>query len=77
VDNLAQRTRQRLEAGSMNTYAEVISQAEREIIGEALRYTEGNLSLAARRLGISRTTLRAKLAGLGILIERHAEVDNR
>ena len=76
-DSFVQRVRQRLEAGSMNTYAELISQAEREIIGEVLRFTDGNLSLAAKRLGISRTTLRAKLAGLGILIERHAEVDNR
>jgi two-component system nitrogen regulation response regulator GlnG len=76
-DSLTQRTRQRLEAGSMNTYAEIIVQAEREVFGEVLRFTGGNLSLAARRLGISRTTLRAKLAAQGILIERNAEVDDR
>ncbi|MGE3241780.1 MAG: sigma-54-dependent transcriptional regulator [Pirellulales bacterium] len=72
---LAEQTRQRLEAGSMNIYAEVVSLAERELIGEVLRSTGGNLSLAARRLGISRTTLRGKLALLGISVERHADVE--
>ena len=72
---LGQRTRERLEAGSMNIYAEIVAQAERELFSEVLRFTGGNLSLAARRLGISRTTLRAKLAAQGILIERHAEVE--
>jgi DNA-binding NtrC family response regulator len=76
-DNFAQRTRQRLEAGSMNVFAEVVEQAEREIIAEVLRFTDGNLSLAAKRLGISRTTLRAKLTALGISVERHADVDER
>jgi two-component system nitrogen regulation response regulator GlnG len=70
-----QRTRQLLESGSMNIYSEVVSDAERELFAEVLRFTDGNLSLAARRLGISRTTLRAKLSALGILVERHADVD--
>jgi DNA-binding NtrC family response regulator len=59
----------------MNVYAEIIDQAEKEVISEALRFTDGNLSLAAKCLGISRTTLRAKLSSLGITVERHAEVD--
>lgn len=75
-DGLASRTRRRLEAGSMNVYSEIIDQAEREVITETLRFTDGNLSLAAKRLGISRTTLRAKLSGLGISVERHVEVDD-
>jgi two-component system nitrogen regulation response regulator GlnG len=64
------QTRHLLEAGSMNIYAEVNSQVERELITEVLRFTDGNLSLAAKRMGISRTTLRAKLSSLGISIER-------
>jgi DNA-binding NtrC family response regulator len=75
-DGLAQLARLRLDAGSMNVYADVIEQAEREVFSEALRFTEGNLSLAAKRLGISRTTLRSKLSALGISVERHAEVDD-
>jgi DNA-binding NtrC family response regulator len=71
---LGRRTRERLDEGSMNIYSEVVSQAEREMFSEVLRFTDGNLSLAARRLGISRTTLRAKLSAQGILIERHADV---
>ena len=60
----------------MNVYADVINHAEREMITEVLRFTDGNLSLAAKRLGISRTTLRAKLSMLGISVERRAEVDD-
>lgn len=74
-DGLTLRARRLLEAGSMNVYAEIIDQAEKEVISEALRFTDGNLSLAAKCLGISRTTLRAKLSSLGITVERHAEVD--
>ena len=33
--------------------------------------------LAAKRLGISRTTLRTKLAALGVSVERRADVGDR
>ena len=74
---ITSQTQLLLEAGSMNIYAEVTNDVERELIAEVLRFTDGNLSLAAKRLGISRTTLRAKLASLGISIERRAAVDDR
>ena len=50
-DNLTLKTRARLEAGSNNVFADVIDQAEREVLTEVLRFTEGNLSQAARRTG--------------------------
>jgi nitrogen regulation protein NR(I) len=75
-DNLTLKTRRQLEAGSVNVFAEVIGQAEREVLTEVLRFTDGNLSQAARRLGISRTTLRTKLSSLGISVARHAAVDD-
>ncbi len=75
-DNLTLKTRARLEAGSNNVFADVIDQAEREVLTEVLRFTEGNLSQAARRLGISRTTLRTKLSSLGISVARRAAVDD-
>jgi two-component system nitrogen regulation response regulator GlnG len=74
-DNLTLKTRRQLEAGSMNVFADVIGQAEREVLTEVLRFTDGNLSQTARRLGMSRTTLRTKLSSLGISVARHAAVD--
>jgi two-component system nitrogen regulation response regulator GlnG len=37
---------------------------------EVLRHTDGNLTQAAKRLGITRTTLRARLETLGMSVER-------
>ncbi|HEY2838530.1 MAG TPA: helix-turn-helix domain-containing protein [Pirellulales bacterium] len=42
------------------------------MLGEVLRHTGGNLSQAARVLGITRATLRTKLNALGIPVERPA-----
>jgi DNA-binding NtrC family response regulator len=38
-----------------------LEDAEREVISRALLHTRGNKTLAARHLGISRQTLRAKV----------------
>ena len=42
---------------------------------QVLRHTDNNLTQAARLLGISRVTLRNKLAALGIAIERSSSVE--
>ena len=39
---------------------------EKQAIREALRDTKGNVSLAARRLGVGRTTLYRKMSAYGI-----------
>src|SRR5947209_144496 len=62
--------RERLAAGTTDLYGEVIGRAERQLFVEALAHTGYNLSKAARTLGISRTTLRAKMAALGIALDR-------
>jgi DNA-binding NtrC family response regulator len=62
--------RERLSAGSTDVYAEVIGRAERQLFVEVLAHAGYNLSKAARTLGISRTTLRAKMAALGIALDR-------
>jgi DNA-binding NtrC family response regulator len=47
------------------TLAEHVSAAERAAIADALAATNGNLSAAARRLGIDRNTLKRKQAAFG------------
>ncbi|WP_145117142.1 sigma-54-dependent transcriptional regulator [Rosistilla oblonga] len=72
--NFAEMTRQRLQAGSEDIHRDLVSIAEREIFAEVLRHTDGNLTQAAKRLGITRTTLRARLESLGMSVERSASV---
>jgi DNA-binding NtrC family response regulator len=71
LDKLAQ---QRLQDNSMNVYQEVVAIAERTAIVAALRVTNGNLTETARRLGISRTTLRAKTSSLDISVDQNASI---
>ena len=70
VAGLTGLIRERLAAGGTDVYAEVIGRVERLLFLEALTHTEYNLSRTARALGISRTTLRAKMASLGIALGR-------
>ena len=58
-------------------HAELIAVVEREVIAEALRFTNGNLSRASVLLGIARPTLRAKLAALGLQVEPAATITRR
>lgn len=59
---------QRGEAG--DTHAQILAEAEREILTQAIVLADGNLSRAARWLGLSRLTLREKLAALGLRPDR-------
>jgi two-component system nitrogen regulation response regulator GlnG len=72
---LVQMTQERLKAGSTEIYAELIGLVERQVISEVLRHAEGNLTQAARHLGITRNTLRSKLTSLGIAVDRTISVD--
>lgn len=45
---------------------EELGQAERGVLSRALARVDGNVSAAARDLGISRATLHRKLARLGL-----------
>ncbi|HQR05208.1 MAG TPA: sigma-54 dependent transcriptional regulator [Gemmatales bacterium] len=62
--------RERLQTGSKNLYEEVVESVERQLFREVLQKTAGNQSQASQILGISRPTLRAKLAKLGLVIDR-------
>ncbi len=68
--DFAKLTRERLQAGSTDILRELVSMAERQIFTEVLKHTNGNLTLAATRLGITRTTLRARLKTLDMSVER-------
>ena len=74
---LVKMTRERLEAGSTNVYAELIGAAERQVLTEVLRHVDGNMTQAAQRLGITRNTLRSKLSTLGIAIDRRVSVQRK
>ena len=49
-----------------DTHAQIVAEAEREILTQAIALAEGNQAKAARWLGISRLTLREKLKQLGL-----------
>jgi len=62
--------RDQLRAGSTSLYADYQALTDRHLLAEVLRHTGGNLSQAARLLGITRGTLRTRMIALGIPTER-------
>jgi two-component system nitrogen regulation response regulator GlnG len=66
-----------LRAGEEDIYRKVSGAVERVVIETVLRNVKGNQVQASELLGISRTTLRAKLRSLGMAIEKQllAETD--
>jgi two-component system nitrogen regulation response regulator GlnG len=67
---LTEFVQDQLRAGSTMLYSEYQALTDKHLLGEVLRHTNGNLSKAARHLGITRATLRNKLSALGIPVER-------
>lgn len=61
---------QRIRAGTENLYEEIIQRVERTLLTEVLHQVDGNVSRASAIMGISRSTLRCKLAVLGINLDR-------
>jgi len=57
---------ERLLAGCTSLYSEFQAATDRVLLTQVLQNTSGNLSQAARILGITRATLRAKLQALGL-----------
>jgi two-component system nitrogen regulation response regulator GlnG len=63
---LTEYIRDQLRAGSTTLYADYQALTDRHLLAEVLRHTGGNLTQAARVLGMTRATLRTKLAAFGI-----------
>jgi two-component system nitrogen regulation response regulator GlnG len=63
---LAEWVRQRIARNAGELYQETIRLAETTLLGEVMRCVDGKRAQAARMLGLSRTTLRKKLAELGL-----------
>jgi two-component system nitrogen regulation response regulator GlnG len=64
----------RLGHGSPDLHGEVLALVERHLVLQVLRHTGGNQSQAARILGLTRKTLRAKLDSLGVAVEHATAV---
>jgi nitrogen regulation protein NR(I) len=58
--------RRRLQEGTTSLYSEHQAITDRHLLTLVLQHTGGNLSQAARFLGITRATLRSKLSAVGI-----------
>ena len=59
-----------MEEGTDSLYSQTLHHMEKHLLAEVLQFTHGNKVRAARILGMTRGTLRAKLASLGITVER-------
>ncbi len=70
----AHHIQDRLRAGVTDLHAEMQAVMDRVLLLNVLAFTSHNLSQAARILGISRVTLRGRLAALGLAVERSTSV---
>jgi two-component system nitrogen regulation response regulator GlnG len=64
-----------LRTGQDDVYRTVTEAVDRVVLEAVLRHTGGSQVTASALLGISRTTLRAKLQTLGLVIEKHLRPD--
>lgn len=71
--NLSQFVRHQIAAGTSNLYAAYQAVVDRPLLKEVLEHTNGNLTHAAKILGITRTTLRTKLAALGLATDKEGQ----
>ncbi len=66
LPDLAERTSALLHAGESDIYRQLCLEMDRSVLDVVLRHVKGNQVQASELLGISRTTLRAKMRALGM-----------
>lgn len=66
-----------VDSESHDVYAETLEYVERVLLTRILEETDGNQSLAARRLGITRGSLRFKMKQLGISVDSAVKVPSQ
>jgi two-component system nitrogen regulation response regulator GlnG len=69
LPDVAARTAGLLRAGETDLYRQIALEIDRAVLDVVLRHVKGNQVQASELLGISRTTLRAKLRALGMTPE--------
>ena len=73
--DIAQRFEELLNQRHADVYHTIGNEVDRYLLTKALGLAHGNQVEASRLLGISRTTLRAKLESLGLSIEKHVQTN--
>jgi two-component system nitrogen regulation response regulator GlnG len=68
-------TEEMLRDGLPDIYRAVVQAVERVMIERVLRHVKGNQVQASELLGVSRTTLRAKMQSLGMALEKQVATD--
>jgi nitrogen regulation protein NR(I) len=76
VLNLPQLINHLIQAGEPEIYRKISLAVDRVIMDVVLRHTKGNQVQASELLGVSRTTLRAKLRTLGLAVEKQLLSDS-
>ena len=74
-DGLIRFIHKQIQAGTETLYDDVLQRVERILLLELLQQFEGNISRVSALLGISRSTLRTKLAALGINLDRSVRMN--
>jgi nitrogen regulation protein NR(I) len=72
---VAAYTNSLLRAGETDIYRRVTAEMDRIVLAAVLRHAKGNQVQASELLGISRTTLRAKLRALAIIVEKQVPAE--
>eukprot|EP00913_Durusdinium_trenchii_P005658 g5276.t1 len=74
--DLQQVLRKQLLGGDADIYRKVHSEVDRVLLQQVLNHFDGNQAQAAQILGISRSTLRARITDLGLIFEKRVTPEN-
>ena len=59
-----------------NLYADCQALLDRQLFDQVLKHTGGNLTQAAKILGITRATLRSKVTAIGLPVEKDTQANS-